>query len=295
MKKNRIIYPILLLSIAVIILLTGCSDNTNNSNEDNREKVIQELDYLDTQIVGILNKLNNISLQNYSLTLKEESTEKSSDSEQSKTSEEESKESNSQTQTGSSNENTSSITTTQMEVKSTLEEDESDIDWKTIKSEIEIINDTWGVILIDLTNFNVNNDDILGFSSALDDSILSIKDENKTDSLINVSKLYSYIPKYESALAVSNSIQNIKQVKSYLINAYSLVEQDKWDEIQINISDAENTFKNIVNDVEYIRDKEYKVNRTYVLIKELQNSLQYKDKKLFYVKYKNLMESINTL
>ena len=295
MKKNRIIYPILLLSIGVIILLTGCSDNTNNSNEDNREKVIQELDYLDTQIVGILNKLNNISLQNYSLTLKEESTEKSSDSEQSKTSEEESKESNSQTQTGSSNENTSSITTTQMEVKSTLEEDESDIDWKTIKSEVEIINDTWGVILIDLTNFNVNNDDILGFSSALDDSILSIKDENKTDSLINVSKLYSYIPKYESALAVSNSIQNIKQVKSYLINAYSLVEQDKWDEIQINISDAENTFKNIVNDVEYIRDKEYKVNRTYVLIKELQNSLQYKDKKLFYVKYKNLMESINTL
>ena len=295
MKKNRIIYPILLLSIAVIILLTGCSDNTNNSNEDNREKVIQELDYLDTQIVGILNKLNNISLQNYSLTLKEESTEKSSDSEQSKTSEEESKESNSQTQTGSSNENTSSITTTQMEVKSTLEEDESDIDWKTIKSEIEIINDTWGVILIDLTNFNVNNDDILGFSSALDDSILSIKDENKTDSLINVSKLYSYIPKYESALAVSNSIQNIKQVKSYLINAYSLVEQDKWDEIQTNILDAEKTFKNIVNDVEYIRDKEYKVNRTYVLIKELQNSLQYKDKKLFYVKYKNLMESINTL
>ena len=295
MKKNRIIYPILLLSIAVIILLTGCSDNTNNSNEDNREKVIQELDYLDTQIVGILNKLNNISLQNYSLTLKEESTEKSSDSEQSKTSEEESKESNSQAQTGSSNENTSSITTTQMEAKSTLEEDESDIDWKTIKSEVEIINDTWGVILIDLTNFNVNNDDILGFSSALDDSILSIKDENKTDSLINVSKLYSYIPKYESALAVSNSIQNIKQVKSYLINAYSLVEQDKWDEIQINISDAENTFKNIVNDVEYIRDKEYKVNRTYVLIKELQNSLQYKDKKLFYVKYKNLMESINTL
>ncbi len=295
MKRNRIMYPTLLLSIVAIMFLTGCSDNRNNSNQDNKEKVIQELDYLDTEIVGILNKLNNISFQNYSLTLKEESTEKSSDSEQSKTSEEESKESNSQTQTGSSDESSSKITTTQMEAKSTLEEEESDIDWKTIKSEIEIINDAWGVILIDLTNLNIDNGDILGFSSALNDSILSIKNENKIDSLINVSKLYSYIPKYESALAVSNSIQNIKQVKTYLINAYSLVEQDRWDDIQTNISEAENTFKNVVNDVEYIRDKEYKVNKTYVLIKELQNSLQYKDKKLFYVKYKNLMESINTL
>ena len=47
--------------------------------------------------------------------------------------------------------------------------------------------------------------------------------------------------------------------------------------------------------MEYMKDKEYKVNKTYVLIKELQNSLGYKDKKMFYIKYKNLMESINTL
>ena len=61
------------------------------------------------------------------------------------------------------------------------------------------------------------------------------------------------------------------------------------------MSECENTFKNLLNDIEYIQDKEYKVNRTYVLIKELQNSLVYKDKKLFLVKYKNLMESVNTL
>lgn len=306
MKKNKIIYSILFLCIVSVMLLTGCSDNNNNSNENNKEKVIQELDYLDTKLVGVLNKLNNISLQNYSLTseevsLKEEGTGEKSESGGSSSSGQGgasgggSNESNSESKTVSSNENTSNVTTTQMEPKTILDTDENDIDWKTIKSDIEIINDAWGVVLIDLSNFNIDNGDILGFSSALDDSILSIKDENKIDSLSNVSKLYAYIPKYESAIAASNSIQNVKQVKSYLINAYSLVEQDKWDEVQTNISDAEKTFKNIANDVEYIKDKEYKVNRTYVLIKELQNSLQYKDKKLFYVKYKNLMESINTL
>ena len=61
------------------------------------------------------------------------------------------------------------------------------------------------------------------------------------------------------------------------------------------MTDAEKTFRNITNDMEYIKGKEYKVNRCYVLIKELQNSLSYKDKKLFLIKYKNLMESINVL
>ena len=40
---------------------------------------------------------------------------------------------------------------------------------------------------------------------------------------------------------------------------------------------------------------EYKVNKTYILVKELQNSLDLQDKEVFYIKYKNLLESINTL
>ena len=50
-----------------------------------------------------------------------------------------------------------------------------------------------------------------------------------------------------------------------------------------------------MNDIEYLKNKEYKVNKTYILIKELQNSISYKDKKLFYLKYRNLIESLNNL
>lgn len=182
-----------------------------------------------------------------------------------------------------------------MENKSVLETDENNIDWKTIKSEIEIINEAWSVIILDLSNLNIDNNDILEFSSTLDNCILSIKDENKIDTLKNIAKLYSVIPKFERGISAENSTQNIKQVKSYTINAYSLVEQDNWAGIETNMSEAEKTFKNVINDIEYMKDKEYKINKIYVLIKELQNSLSYKDKKLFYVKYKNLMEGINTL
>lgn len=310
MRKNKFVLLILLvIMILFSISLTGCNNNT--IDEDKKSKVMQEIDYLDTKIVSILNKLNNISLENYTITseeisLGEESSNGNSStssgggnssggsSSQGGNSSGEQKESSSQSAVSSETEK-SNVITTKMETKTVLDSDQSNIDWKTIKSEIEIVNEAWAVVVLDLSSFNINNEDILKFSSTLDDCILSIKDEDKQSTLTNLAKLYSVIPSVENGINTSNSRKNIKQVKSYIINAYSFAEQDNWAEIEINMVEAEKSFKNIINDIEYIKGKEYKVNRSYVLIKELQNSLSYRDKKLFFVKYKNLMESINVL
>lgn len=299
MKKRILIF----LFVVVLFCLTGC--NNKPTVEDERSKMDEELDYLDSKIVSIMNKLNNITLENYTITSEEislgeeggTSGEKSSTEEkttQGSESETQEKQSSSQSKQSTEQEK-SNITITQMEAKTVLETDENNVDWKQIKNEIEIINEAWAVIIIDLSNLNAESDDILNFSSTLDKCIISIKDENKADSLKNVANLYSIIPKFEKQISNENSIQNIKQVKSYIINAYSFAEEENWTEIEKNISEAENVFKNLTSDIEYMKNREYKVNKTYVLMKELQNSLQYKDKKVFYIKYQNLLENINTL
>ncbi len=303
MIKYKKIFIIIFICILIIFGLVGC--NNNSTAEDTKSKVTQELDYLDTQIVSISNNLNNIELQNYTLTSEEvtlgqEETNGSSEgssgqggsSQGGGESSGQQKESSSQ---GGSDTENNKVTTMQMQVNSVLDSNENDIDWTTIKNEIETINEAWGIVILDLSSLNVDNNDILAFSATIDDCILSIKNEDKASALTNIAKLYSYIPKYESGISAQNSTQNIKQVKSYVINAYSLAEQDDWTGMESNMAEAEKTYRNITNDIDYIKDKEYKVNKTYVLMKELQNSLSYKDKKLFYVKYKNLIESINTL
>lgn len=307
MRKNKIIFPVLIILSVIVITLSGCNNDTKN--EDMKSKIERELDYLDTQIISILNDLNNISLQNYTVTPEEitlgedgssggsssgGSSSQSGGSSEGSAQGSEQKQSSSQSQSASDTKE-SKITIMKMEPENVLSSDENDVDWNSIKNNIQTINESWGVVILDLSNMNVDNNDILNFSSTLDDCILSIKNEKKTDTLTNIAKLYSFIPKFERGISAENSTQNIKQVKSYIINAYSLVEKDDWTAIGNNISECEKTFKNITNDMEYMKDKEYKVNKTYVLIKELQNSLTYKDKKLFYVKYKNVMESINTL
>lgn len=306
MQKIRTFFLIVFIS-TIILFLTGCT-NKNENTEDTKTKVKEELEYLDSQIVSIVNKLNNISMQSYTISseevsLNEESSSGTSSSQSgneasggsgSGTSGEQQKESSSKSGSGEESVKTN-ITITQLEPNTVLDADENNIDWKSIKSQIETINEAWTVVILDLSSLNIDNNDILNFSATLDDCIISIKDENKIDSLTNIAKLYSYIPIFEKDISSENSTQNIKQVKSYIINAYAFVEQGDWTTIESNINQAEKTYKNITTDIEYMKDKEYKVNRTYVLIKELQNSLSYKDRKLFYVKYKNLMESLNTL
>lgn len=305
--RNKIIYGVLAILTISVMFLTGCTSQSTN-NEDVKTKAGQELEYLDSQIISLANKLNNISMQNYAISseevdLGEENSSGTSSSQSgnepsggsgSGSSSGQQKESSSQSSAGEESEKTN-ITTTQMEPNTVLDSDENNVDWKSIKAQIETINEAWGVVILDLSNLNVDSNDILGFSSTLDKCILSIKDENKTDTLTNIAQLYSYIPKFESGISAEGNVQNVKQVKSNILNAYSLVEQNNWTGVTTNISDGEGTFRNLLNNMEYIKDKEYKVNRTYVLIKELQNSLSYQDKKLFYVKYKNLMESVNNL
>lgn len=298
-KKVKSIFA--LFTIICIVTMTGCAKK--DDKKDLKEKVSEELDYLDTHIISIANSLNNISLENYTITSQRVEVE-----EKSKKSSSGNSGGNQETGTGQSGQGSSeksqdnqnsqknnNINTTKMETNSVLDAIKSDIDWNSIKYDIENLNQSWSVILLDLYSLNVSNDDIIAFSKELDNCIISIKNENKIDSLNNIVKLYSYIPIYERAISAENSIQNIKQTKSFLVNAYSFVEQGNWNDVQINISECEKSFKNVVNDIEFAKKNEYKVNKTYVLVKELQNSLNLQDKEVFYMKYKNLLESINTL
>lgn len=297
-KKIKNVFAIFI--IICTLTMTGCTKE-NDDKKELKRKVGEELNYLDTHIISLINDLNNISLENYKVSserveMQEESQKLSTGSvggEEKTTTQKEGQQSSGQSESGKNSE--SDINTTKMEPNAILASNKEEIDWERIKYEIESLNEAWTVILLDLYSLNVNNDDVVAFSTDIDSTIISIKNENKQDTLTNLAKLYSYIPIYEKGISAENNIQNVKQTKSFLINAYSVVEQGNWDEVQTNINECEKTFKNVVNDIEFARKNEYKVNKTYVLIKELQNSLDLQDKEVFYIKYKSLLESVNTL
>lgn len=168
-------------------------------------------------------------------------------------------------------------------------------DWKTVKSEIEKLYSSWSTIILDLYKINVNNQDILNFNADLDTATESIKNENKEASLIALAKLYSYIPKY--IIYVSNDVTttNIYQTKSNILNAYAIVEENNLAGIKSELSNAEQAFMPIINNITSKTNNQSNINKAYILIKELQTSVDNKDKDIFYIKYKNLIQELNDI
>lgn len=186
------------------------------------------------------------------------------------------------------------ITTTELKPETILNSNQEDIKWDLIQNEIETLNNSWSVILLDLYSLNVENNDILNFSDKINSCIIGMENKNKSTVLKELGELYSYIPKYMN-YTDSEDEQKIKQSKYYLLNAYILVNEDKWEEVKRSLSQCEDEFNALTNNEQFNQNKEYKSNKVLVLIKEIKNSLSNKDKKVFFIKYKNLLQSINSI
>lgn len=293
------------LVLICAVFLVGC----NNKTEDNKdkEKVTAEIEYFGAEIAQLLNDLNNISLDNYELVSdKINIDKKTNNSSISQEADQGKNQGDSQSQGGSNdesgNQDTNSgdkkeneVSITSMKHNTILNVDTEDIDWDTIKNKIELLNDSWDIVMLELYKANVSNDDIMAFDTLLNQTIISIKNDDKKAALINLGNMYYYIPKFLNSCSADKYEQNIQTTKYNVLAAYVYVSQDDWGSVQGRLTEAESSFLSVVNDTERTKNKEFKVNKTYMLIKDLQNSVKNNDKQLFLVKYVNLMKSLNAL
>lgn len=282
------IIVIILTVVAIIAIKQGKAQTTKT--EELESKVHAELEYLDNKILSILNGLNNILLRNYIVSSYEigESTEES-DNESSgvtKNSDETQIEANS-----NSTDNKDKINIHQLKSVGVLTSNK-EADWKKLKSEIEILYTSWNTIILDLYKLNINSEDILKFSSTLDKATMNIREENKEQSLLALSELYSYIPLYTQSYSKDNKEINIQKTKSSVMKAYTAVNSKNWNEVTAQLNNAENSYLNVLNSN---TTEDYNINKGYILLKELQNSISEKDEDIFYIKYKNLIEKLNNI
>lgn len=122
----------------------------------------------------------------------------------------------------------------------------------------------------------------------------SIKNEDKAASLANLAKLYAYIPKYSSNSSKNAKTNALYATKSNILNAYSAIEQNNYNLVKAELVNAEQSFMPIINNISS-NNNQASINKSYILIKELQRVNQNEDKDIFYIKYKNLMQELNNI
>lgn len=281
---------IILAIISGIIFALTIFSNAENT-ESTEEKNEEEVKYLDTKLLSLINYLNNINLKNYMLVqtkIESESSESSSSSKK----EQKNNEQEDSTENGTDEKEK---TLSKME-QETIVTNEGEVSWKTIEGELEVLSATWPTIVLDLYKLEVSSEDIIKFSNDLDQAITQVKNKDKALSCMYFAKLYGYLPTFLNKSNTEEIRREALEAKTYIVNAYAYAETENWDKMRTEIEKAENIFSNLVNDAKYVNDeRQYNINKVYILIEELKNSLSTKDTGIFYLKYKNTIEEINIL
>lgn len=284
-----ILFLLILSSIGGYFVYSNYKTNNSNSTETLKEKCYSEIEYLNSNIIEMMNKLNNISYTKYDI-IKEEIKIDNKETEQNSSG------STKQGSEDSSNENANKNNITGVSVvENNILGDNKEIDWNNIKGVAEDIYSSWTTILIDLTTLNVNKDNLLKFNDTLDKAIKSMDDKDKNKSLIHLADLYNLLPQYLNDFWQNDEDINIYNIKSNILYAYSYVDTNNWNEVIKHIEDSKNDFSKLLNNsVNNVNNIDI-VNKSYILVNELAENAKNKFKPIFYVNYSNLIEELENI
>ena len=283
----------------ILFFLTGCTNNKKDDKELKMEKIDKELGLLDNKIITIINNLNNISYDNYKV-IAEEETENLEEP-QNEGSETNSSKNDSSGDNEKSNEKDKSSTSEQsgkifkMEEQSILLDNDAEIKWEENLKNIENIYAIWPTILLDLKSLNINNEDLLAFNNILDEIAINLKSKDKQSSVKNLVRLYSLIPIYKDMYSSDKLQKKIEKTKWNILNVYAVVEDDNWQQAEYYANEAILTFSDINNDKDIYKNNELNINRSSILLENLKTNTNRKDKQIFRITYKNLMQELNLI
>ena len=316
MKKYKKILYVFLIVVIFIIGIFLYTTISKGNDEDEKEKSLAEVEYLEKKIVTLLNELNNIESRNYNLSVSEISKEDSSESNSGSSAQSESQSGgqssgsgqgseesqeenggNSQKQgTNASSNNSSKENNEEYTLKeSGVLTNTADINWENIKTEVENLYSPVPTITLDLYSLDIAKEDILAFNQELDNLTKTVQEENKENTLASLSTLYSYIPKFAEKVTDDTTYKAVVETKNNLFKAYSKLDSKNWNDILNDVKSTIDTFSNRLVNTNTNSSKQYVINKIYIMLNELQNAVNVQDESIFLIKYKNILEEMNNL
>ncbi len=277
--KNLKTVLIVLFAIAIVILIFFLVKNIKTDNNSSRNnKMISEINFMDSKLTSLLNSINNITSENYKIKVTKTSTDLN----------------NKETSGGENGSNNNSQEGQEdvpqqygLESYGILTSNES-IDWDEIKNDVETIYTIVPTMTLDLYSMNINQEDILNFNKELDDLTIAVKNENKDESLIKLANLYRYLPAYASNFSNDLNYISLLETKSNIFKTYVFVNLGNWDEASSFTNKSIESYSRALNNIQESRNDN--TNKIYIILNEMQNAISIKDKDVFLIKYKNFVE-----
>jgi len=314
-KFKKLAYIALILIIAILSFCIYKVYAKNNQDDDIKEKSFADIKYLEKEFTNLFNEVNNIKFENYTIL--------ATDIEEKKSSQELGQKSG-QSSGGSSEKNSSSETSKedssseqektknkqyQLKKEGILTQN-SEPDWNQIKNDVEKIYTILYSITVDLHQTVDNKENIAKFTNEYDKLVKAVKEENKQETLKELSELYNFLAGFIDDFSTHKKDGIVIKTKNDVFKAYSILDNEDWESVTDSINSATQNFARISVDVKDLNNKDtgkskgknddqniskYNVNKAYMMIEELQNAINLKEKEIFLIKYKNLLEELENV
>ena len=166
------------------------------------------------------------------------------------------------------------------------------IDWDSILKDEKKINDSLDSILMDFSQVNIDKKDLAQFSNKLDNLLILTSDKKEIEVINELSNIYSLLPNFMEKYVDNKSEINKKKLKALILSSYVISNSKSWVDAKVSIQNVENKYAEMMNDVNYIKENSYNLNKVYVLIQELKSAINLENINLVNLKYISLIEKL---
>lgn len=304
MKNIKRIAFVLIFIIMLVLSLTIYTNASKDNTKTQKEKAFSQIKYMEGKISNLLNSMNHIEARNYSVVTSEmskatmeKSKSENSSSESGSGGQSASKEGGSSSEDsseGSEKEDGQSNKKFELQLNGVLTNKE-EINWDLIKNEIENLYTSLPAITIDLYQFNISQEDILGFNTQYDRLTTVVQTDNKEETLAELVKVYEYFPKFLRGSGQEELYTTLIETKANVLKGYTKLDAGNWKEIANDIKNAIDIYSKLLTTTEIDTKKQYNISKGYIMLNELQNAVSLKDSAVFLIKYKNLVEEFNNI
>lgn len=166
------------------------------------------------------------------------------------------------------------------------------LNWDDIYKDSQKISNTIDVIVLDLSEAKLNNDEIVALSSQIDNLDIAISNKDESAFIQSCSYLYSLLPTYLEKVSDDKNRVELMNIKSMVISCFVQTNSLDWQGAKTSIGVIESKYKDMMNNIDYIQEYSYNLNKVYILIEEFKNAINLEEKELSRIKYINFIEKV---
>lgn len=165
-------------------------------------------------------------------------------------------------------------------------------DWESVNNDAQKIGKALDTLMLDFGEAKISNDELNQFRTEINNMLISVTNQDENTLFKSVSNLYSLLPEYYGRFSNDNNKKEIMTLKSLVLKSYANAYFLEWESAKANALSAENKYKQMADNLEYMKEYSYNLNKIYILVEEFKNAVDLEEQDLAKTKYINFIEKI---